>query len=244
MNTKLVPAICTQCGGQVEVDAQLEAAVCRYCGVPFIVEKAINTYNIQHATIEHVDSINIVTTNPVESVLNFVKDQQKRNDDIKREKEEQDRKERERIDAIKREEEEQQKKAKEESDKSFKKYWWAYLLAIVIPLVLLNFMGTQEKNSTEISINSSSSELEKKNYKDVVIQLQGRGFTNIKTEAIEDLVLGWLTKDGDVERVEINGNSIFSSSTKFPKDAEVKVTYHTFKGSKDPTPSPAPSPTP
>jgi DNA-directed RNA polymerase subunit RPC12/RpoP len=30
-NTKMMPAICTQCGGQVEVDAQREKAFCQHC---------------------------------------------------------------------------------------------------------------------------------------------------------------------------------------------------------------------
>ena len=30
--TRLVPAVCTQCGGQVEVDPKQEAAVCKYFG--------------------------------------------------------------------------------------------------------------------------------------------------------------------------------------------------------------------
>ena len=42
--TRLVPALCTQCGAQIEVDPNQEAAVCKYCGTPFIVEKAINQY--------------------------------------------------------------------------------------------------------------------------------------------------------------------------------------------------------
>ena len=43
--TYLKPAICTQCGGKLEVDPSQEAAVCPFCGTPFIVEKAINNYN-------------------------------------------------------------------------------------------------------------------------------------------------------------------------------------------------------
>lgn len=42
----LVPAKCTNCGGALDVDPNQEAAVCKYCGTPFIVEKAINNYNI------------------------------------------------------------------------------------------------------------------------------------------------------------------------------------------------------
>ncbi|MBE6123480.1 MAG: hypothetical protein E7190_12330 [Erysipelotrichaceae bacterium] len=46
--TNLVPAVCTQCGGQLEVDPDQQAAVCPYCNTPFIVEKAINHYNVTH----------------------------------------------------------------------------------------------------------------------------------------------------------------------------------------------------
>ena len=35
LRSRLVPAICTQCGGQVQVDPSQEAAVCQYCGTPF-----------------------------------------------------------------------------------------------------------------------------------------------------------------------------------------------------------------
>ena len=42
---QMTTAICTQCGASVEVDPKQEAAVCKYCGTPFIIEKAINKYN-------------------------------------------------------------------------------------------------------------------------------------------------------------------------------------------------------
>ena len=65
LRSRLVPAICTQCGGQVQVDPSQEAAVCQYCGTPFIVEKAIQNYSIQNAKIEHVDTVNINTKGTV-----------------------------------------------------------------------------------------------------------------------------------------------------------------------------------
>ena len=37
----LVPAKCTQCGANIEIDNTHEAGVCKYCGTPFITEKAI-----------------------------------------------------------------------------------------------------------------------------------------------------------------------------------------------------------
>lgn len=46
----IVPAICTQCGAQLDVDDSKEAAVCPYCNTAFIVEKAINNYHNTYVT--------------------------------------------------------------------------------------------------------------------------------------------------------------------------------------------------
>jgi hypothetical protein len=54
----LVPAKCTQCGASVKVDSSLAAAVCEHCQTPFIVETAINEYNIENANIE-ADVVNV-----------------------------------------------------------------------------------------------------------------------------------------------------------------------------------------
>lgn len=68
---KLVPAICSQCGATLEVDPGQEAAVCRFCNTPFIVEKAINNYNVKYAKIEHADNVNIDLRGSVKEVLDF-----------------------------------------------------------------------------------------------------------------------------------------------------------------------------
>lgn len=44
----LVNAKCTNCGAPLEVDHAKDAAICPYCGSAFIVEKAINSYNISN----------------------------------------------------------------------------------------------------------------------------------------------------------------------------------------------------
>ena len=40
-----IPARCTQCGAEIEVDDTKEAGICKYCGTAFVTEKAINNYN-------------------------------------------------------------------------------------------------------------------------------------------------------------------------------------------------------
>lgn len=42
--TKFVPAKCCNCGANIEVNKEQDAAICTACGTPFIVEKAINLY--------------------------------------------------------------------------------------------------------------------------------------------------------------------------------------------------------
>jgi predicted RNA-binding Zn-ribbon protein involved in translation (DUF1610 family) len=70
-NVKMVPAICTQCGGTVEVDKTQDAATCPFCGAAFIIEKAINNYNVKYANIEHAENVNIDVTGAVKEVLDF-----------------------------------------------------------------------------------------------------------------------------------------------------------------------------
>ncbi len=43
---ELVPAICPQCGAPIEVNPDLEASVCSFCGTPFITKNAINKFYI------------------------------------------------------------------------------------------------------------------------------------------------------------------------------------------------------
>ena len=42
----LVPAKCPQCGAQLKVNSEQDAAICEYCNTPFVIEKAINNYNV------------------------------------------------------------------------------------------------------------------------------------------------------------------------------------------------------
>lgn len=38
---KFVEAKCPNCGGVLKVDEEKDAAICEYCGQPFVVEKAV-----------------------------------------------------------------------------------------------------------------------------------------------------------------------------------------------------------
>ncbi|MBQ7144257.1 MAG: leucine-rich repeat protein [Oscillospiraceae bacterium] len=52
----IVFAKCTNCGANLEVENTKDAAICPYCGTPYIVEKAINNYNVtNHINAETVN---------------------------------------------------------------------------------------------------------------------------------------------------------------------------------------------
>lgn len=81
----------------------------------------------------------------------------------------------------------------------------------------------------KIYIGSSHKDLIGDDYHDVISRLKAQGFTNVKTVAIEDLVTGWLSFDGEVEKVTIDGISEFRADAVFLRSAEVVIYYHTFK---------------
>ena len=85
LRTRLVPAICTQCGARLEVDPTQDAAVCRYCNTPFIVEKAIQNYSVQNAKIEHVDTVKIDMKGTADSFFGFLGEQMSESREARRE---------------------------------------------------------------------------------------------------------------------------------------------------------------
>ena len=57
----ITAAKCTQCNANIQVDSSKDAAICEHCNTPFIVEKAINLYNMtvraQTAVVINTSSI-------------------------------------------------------------------------------------------------------------------------------------------------------------------------------------------
>ena len=78
----------------------------------------------------------------------------------------------------------------------------------------------------------SSKAAKKINYEELETQFLDAGFVNVRTEVIYDIITGWITKDGSVESVSINGDTDFSEYASYRPDVEVIITYHTFKKNK------------
>ena len=105
------------------------------------------------------------------------------------------------------------------------------LFAIILTVLLcisLVACGDSSEHIGEAKTPSGSSVQQGRNYLDVIDDFQERGFTNIETEAIDDLIFGWLTEDGEVEKVTVDGDEDYSADTWVAADVEVVIYYHTF----------------
>lgn len=70
------------------------------------------------------------------------------------------------------------------------------------------------------------------NYKDVQTAFKNAGFSNIKTEVKYDILLGWFTKDGEVDSVTVGGDKEYEAGNTYKVNTKVVITYHTFRKNK------------
>ena len=116
---KLVPAICTQCGATLEVDPSQETAVCKFCNTSFVIEKAINNYNVKFANIEHADNVNVDLTGSVKEVLDFAGKQMSES----------------------REERKEKRKIEAENDRNFVRTFFKYFFIFAVVMEVLWFIA-------------------------------------------------------------------------------------------------------
>lgn len=79
----------------------------------------------------------------------------------------------------------------------------------------------------EVTIPYSAKSLRKQNFQGVYNQLQALGFTSLHKCPKKDIVLGWLSKEGEVEEICIAGNNRFKENTTYKFDVEILIRYHT-----------------
>ena len=78
-------------------------------------------------------------------------------------------------------------------------------------------------------LNFSSKDIKGGSYLTVEKQFKNAGFANVKLEPKYDIVTGWITDDGEVESVTINGSETFSAGDLYRANSEILITYHTWK---------------
>lgn len=104
------------------------------------------------------------------------------------------------------------------------------LLSLFMALVMMfAFAGcSSEGHDGEAKTPSGSSVQKGRDYQTVYEQFEEKGFTNIRFEVLDDFVTGWLTKDGEVESVSVDGDADYAADEWYHADVEVIITYHTF----------------
>ncbi len=107
---------------------------------------------------------------------------------------------------------------------------------IIIPILCLVLAlaacGNPDDHQGKAKTPSGSSAMKGRDYLDVYKSFSDKGFTNIKYDVLEDLVTGWLTKDGEVEKVTVGGDVDYASDRWVAADTEVVISYHTFPTKK------------
>ena len=231
---KFVPAICTCCGATLQVDPSNDAAICKYCNTPFIVEKAINMYSIDNSTKNsidnaniHADKIEVHQKGTVEAIIDHIekKNLEKRRQEEKEELEREARWEKERI--------EREKKLAEDKAKAVEfaknnKKTLGIVAGILIVIILIYVLVNAISNRNKICVGYASSSITGMNIDSAKEIFSKAGFSNVEEIANPDLVLGLFAHEGDVEIVSIDGKDYFNASTKFDPNAKVSIVYHTY----------------
>lgn len=70
-----------------------------------------------------------------------------------------------------------------------------------------------------------------RNYREVIEDFEDKGFTNINTEAIEDLEYGHTFRNGHVETISVGGDTDYDAGVLVPSDIKVIIRYHTYNPS-------------
>ncbi len=102
-----------------------------------------------------------------------------------------------------------------------------FLGGVVILAILLTGCGGSEDDG-KIHMPFGSNDYDGVNYQEIVSQLEEAGFTNVKEEPLGDLITGWINDEGEVDEVSVEGDTVFSTDSRYLPDTEIVVSYHTF----------------
>lgn len=81
----------------------------------------------------------------------------------------------------------------------------------------------------KIVIGGTESSFTGEQYSRVVAKLREKGFTNIQLKRADNLITGWITKEGSIKNLSINGNTDFANRDSFYYDAQIVIIVNTFK---------------
>lgn len=102
-----------------------------------------------------------------------------------------------------------------------------FVAILIVPTIVQYYNNLHDPN--KIMIDCNNDDLVGENYLDVIEILESKGFTNIKTNDLNDLTTGWFYSNGEVKSVSVNGKEEFNRHDFFNKDDLIIITYHSFK---------------
>jgi len=89
---------------------------------------------------------------------------------------------------------------------------------------------TDELYERKIKTGSRSFDMQGKKYSIVVSDLEKKGFTNIRLQRSDDLITGFVNKQGTIKSISIGGSSVFNDDSFFDPEEQVIIVVNTFKG--------------
>ena len=109
------------------------------------------------------------------------------------------------------------------SSESSKK-WDAIRISLIAEIEV-----AQDKAEGKVTVGYKPKDLIGQNFEEVVSKLKAKGFTNIQTVRLDDLITGWIKKDGEVSEIRISSDMDFNQNSKYVSNTEIIITYHSFK---------------
>ena len=215
MAIKFVSVKCPECGANLPIEEGREKMFCSYCGTQIIMT------NENEHIYRHIDEAKIRQAEVNQAV------QLKKLEIIER------------------------KRAAAEKNKKIKIIvsivmgivgillmlagagWGGMVGLLVLEGVMMIWIMSDNKDDDldfgdKVKVPTSIVDFEKKSYVAIEATLRGAGFTDIKCVPLNDLTTGWLRKPDTVESITINGAEITSGGKKYPADATVVISYHSF----------------
>lgn len=95
--------------------------------------------------------------------------------------------------------------------------------------LIVEIEEAQDKAEGKLIVGYTSKDLVGENFEYVVSKLKAQGFTNIQTVKLDDLITGWIKKDGEVSEISISGDTDFNEKSKYFLDTEITITFHSYK---------------
>lgn len=112
---------------------------------------------------------------------------------------------------------------------------------IILIFTLLTSCADSKDREGQAKTPGSASMYKGEDYKTVENDFKNQGFTNIVFEVKEDLIIGWLTKEGEVESILVDGDNNFSEGVWHNTDVEILITYHAFPSKEETVDSSTPN---